>query len=176
MTDYSRSGSPSASVPIQPTRGWMLARPYRVLALGFGAGLMRVAPGTWGTLAGWLLWVVLVSSLPQWGIAAVLVAGFFLGSWACQLTGRDMGAADHGSIVWDEIIAIWLVLWLAPTGWGFQVLAVVLFRFFDILKPPPVRYFDRRYKNGIGVMLDDILAALYSLLVIAIIVRTGPFS
>lgn len=169
------SSSP-APVPFRPTLSWMLASPWRVLALGFGSGLIRPAPGTWGTLAGWLLWVVLLQHLSSPVIAVVLVLGFLAGCLACQNAGRDAGVADHGSIVWDEIIAIWLVLWFTPASPGFQLLAVLVFRFFDIVKPPPVRGFDKRLKNGFGVMFDDLLAALYSLLVIAIIVRTGPFS
>lgn len=144
--------------------------------MGFGSGLVRPAPGTWGTLAGWLLWALLLQNRSDAVIALVLVLGFLVGCLACQKAGRDAGVADHGSIVWDEIIAIWLVLWFTPASPGFQLLAVLVFRFFDIIKPPPVRGFDKRLKNGFGVMFDDLLAALYSLLVIAIVVRTGPFS
>ena len=155
----------------QPTAAWVFRSPLRILAFGLGSGLLRPAPGTWGTLCGWLLWVLIVARLPDTAIAAVLAGGFALGCWACQRAGREMGAPDHGGMVWDEIIAFWLVLWLTPaSGWA-QFVAFVLFRAFDIIKPPPVRYFDRHFKNGFGVMLDDLLAAAYSLLVMAILVR-----
>ncbi len=159
--------------PAAPTAAWVFSRPDRLLAFGLGAGLLRPAPGTWGTLMGWLLWVAVLGRLPDAWIAGVLVLAFALGCWACQRCGRALGAPDHGGMVWDEVVAFWLVLWLTPGSIWMQALAFVLFRLFDILKPPPVRTFDRRLKNGFGVMLDDILAAAYTLLVVAVIVRMG---
>uniref|UniRef100_UPI003340A47B phosphatidylglycerophosphatase A family protein n=1 Tax=Castellaniella defragrans TaxID=75697 RepID=UPI003340A47B len=159
--------------PIAPTPAWVFSRPERCIAFGLGSGLLRPAPGTWGTLLGWALWTVLLARLPDPWIAGILVAAFALGCWACQRCGRQLGAPDHGGMVWDEIVAFWLVLWLTPGGVWMQALAFILFRFFDILKPPPVRTFDRRLKNGFGVMLDDVLAAAYTLLVVAVIVRMG---
>jgi phosphatidylglycerophosphatase A len=147
----------------------------RIIAFGFGSGLLRPAPGTWGTLLGWLLWVAGLSRLPDAGIAAVLLAAFVLGCWTCHRVGREIGASDHGGMVIDEIVAFWLVLWLTPPSLTAQAVAFLLFRFFDILKPQPIGFFDRRWKNGFGVMWDDILAAAYSLLLIAILVRLGVF-
>jgi len=157
------------TVPVQPSRSWMLKRLARIVAFGFGTGLLRPAPGTWGTLGAWALWSLVISHLAPWGVAAVLVLGFIYGSWACGAVGRELGAPDHSGMVWDEFIAFWLVLALVPGDLFSQALAFVLFRTFDILKPAPVGYLDRRFKSGFGVMLDDIVAALYALLVFAII-------
>lgn len=146
----------------------MVRSPARAIAFGFGSGLIRPAPGTWGTLAGWGAFILLLEplSLPL-RLLAVVVA-FALGIWACDQTGRDLGVADHGGMVWDEVAAIWLVLSLVPAGWMAQGAAFLLFRLFDIVKPPPIRQFDARLKNGFGVMLDDLLAALYVLLLFAL--------
>ncbi|HWS75809.1 MAG TPA: phosphatidylglycerophosphatase A [Quisquiliibacterium sp.] len=145
----------------------MRAKLSRLVALGFGSGLSPVAPGTVGTLWAWLSWLV----IGQWfeGPALLLLplAGFAIGVVACGRTARAMGVPDHGAIVWDEIVAFWLVLALIPAGYGWQFAGFVLFRFFDIVKPPPIRRFDRTLKGGFGVMFDDILAAFYTLLVLA---------
>ncbi len=155
------------------TPQFMFARLSHLIAQGFGSGLSPIMPGTVGTLFGWLSFVMLSQRWPQfftpltWGV--VIVLGFALGVWACEKTGRDIGVLDHGSMVWDEIIAIWLVLWLVmPCNWQTQAAAFVLFRFFDMLKPPPIGYFDRHIKGGLGVMWDDIVAAFFTLLVLAL--------
>ncbi|NYT75429.1 phosphatidylglycerophosphatase A [Alcaligenaceae bacterium] len=166
----------NSSVPergFKPHAGWVFRSFPRIVAFGFGSGLLRPAPGTWGTLAGWLLWFVAVSRLPDTLIGVVLALSFVLGCWVCHRTGKEMGQPDHGGMVWDEIVAFWIVLWLTPSAIEAQVVAFVLFRAFDIVKPPPIRYFDRHLKNGFGVMWDDILAAVYSLLVVAVLVRFG---
>jgi phosphatidylglycerophosphatase A len=162
------SGKKSSFVP---TVGWVFASLPRVIAFGGGSGLLRPGPGTWGTLLGWLIWVLALTRLPDTCVVLVLLGGFLLGCWACGRAGRELGAPDHGGMVIDEIVAIWLVLWLTPQTLLMQVLAFGLFRFFDILKPPPVRYFDQHVKGGFGVMIDDLVAAGYSLLVLAVIVR-----
>jgi phosphatidylglycerophosphatase A len=157
----------------KPTARFMLSHPAHVLAQGFGSGLSPIIPGTAGTLLGWLLFKVLSARWPNvftvtgWTVA--IVAGFVIGIWACGKTGKDMGISDHGSMVWDEIIAFWLVmLLLAPATFSTQVWAFLWFRFFDMVKPAPIRYFDRHVKGGFGVMLDDILAAFYTLLLFAV--------
>jgi len=159
---------------IQPGLRWLLASPAHLVAFGFGVGLLRPAPGTWGTLLAWLLWFAL-GRLPDTWIAIVLLVGLVAGVWACHTTGRALGQPDHGGMVWDEIVAFWLVLWLSPTTLYAQAVAFLLFRGFDIAKPPPIRFFDRRWKHGAGVMWDDLLAAAYTLLVMAILARLGVF-
>ncbi|MGB3741667.1 phosphatidylglycerophosphatase A family protein [Castellaniella sp.] len=158
---------------LRPSAAWVFGRPERILAFGFGSGLIHPGPGTWGTLLGWLLWVVLLQGLPDGVVAVVLLLSFGLGCWAAQRCNQQLGVADHGGINWDEIVAIWLVLWLIPTGFLSQLVGVAVFRVFDILKPPPVSVLDRRCKNGFGVMIDDIFAAFYTLLVVAILLRVG---
>lgn len=144
---------------------WMFAKWHRFLAFGFGSGLIKPAPGTWGTLAGWLVWVLLLAKLSTWPVVVFIVGAFVLGCWLCHKTGTELGVIDHGAIVWDEMVAIWLVLALVPDSFTAQLIAVLLFRVFDILKPQPIRCFDMRYANGFGVMLDDILAAVYTLII-----------
>ena len=154
---------------MQPTLGFMLRHPAHFIALGAGAGLVPVAPGTAGTLLAFPLYWALASWCTPQLLLAVIAGGFLVGIWACGETGRALGAADHGAMVWDEIVAFALVLVFTPAGWVWQVGAFLAFRFFDILKPPPIRYFDRRLKSGFGVMFDDVLAALYALLVLAVV-------
>lgn len=158
---------------IKPNARFMLSHPAHLLAQGFGSGLSPVVPGTSGTLFAWLTFSVLTSRWPEiftpmrWAI--IIVAGFIVGIWACHRTGRSLGIPDHGSMVWDEIIAFWLVLlFLMPAGFNTQFWAFLWFRFFDMVKPAPIRYFDRRFKGGFGVMWDDIVAAFYTLLLFAL--------
>ena len=157
----------------RPGARFMLSHPAHILAQGFGSGLSKFLPGTAGTLFAWLIYAVLTTSLPTvftpFNWAVIVAAGFVIGIWACNKTGRDLGIADHGSMVWDEIIAFWLVLLLlTPAGFWTQLWAFLWFRFFDMLKPAPIAYFDRRLKGGFGVMFDDIVAAFYTLLVFAL--------
>lgn len=157
----------------KPTARFMLSHPAHWIAQGFGSGLAPFMPGTFGTLFAWLSFNVLSSRWPAVFTAAnwVLIAatGFAVGIWACFKTGRDLGIADHGSMVWDEIIAFWLVLaLLTPAGFWTQLWAFIWFRFFDMVKPVPIGYFDRHFKGGFGVMWDDIVAAFYTLLVFAL--------
>ncbi len=160
---------------MRPDSGFLLSHPAHWLALGFGSGLAPLAPGTFGTLLGWASYVAIAPRVPLWAWIALLVAGFAAGCWACEKTGRDLGVADHGAMVWDEIIAIWLVLLCTPAGIVWQAFAFTLFRGFDIVKPPPIRVFERRFKtgrwSGFGVMGDDVIAAFYTLLVLAAAVR-----
>lgn len=165
--------SGQAAYVTKPDARFMLSHPAHLLAQGFGSGLSPVLPGTSGTLFGWLAFAVLSARWPDlfsplnWAI--IIAAGFALGIWACSRTGRDMGVADHGSMVWDEIIAFWLVLLLLmPADFATQCWAFLWFRFFDMLKPAPIAYFDRRFKGGFGVMWDDVVAAFYTLLVFAV--------
>jgi phosphatidylglycerophosphatase A len=151
----------------------MWRHPSHIIAQGFGSGLSPLMPGTSGTLFAWLVYLVLTMRWPTvftpstWW--AIIIIGFFVGVWACHVTGKDIGDPDHGSMVWDEIIAFWLVLVVVMPGeWDKQLAAFLVFRFFDMVKPPPIAYFDRHLKGGFGVMWDDIVAAFYTLLVFAI--------
>jgi len=168
-------GSNGDAGPQRPTLRFMLASPWHLIALGAGSGLPRAAPGTWGTLFAWLLFLWIDQWLDAhwwWLLAGVMLV---IGSIAAQITARRLGVADSSHIVIDEIVAFWVVLLLLPggaaQGGGWLVAAFVLFRFFDIVKPPPIRALDARYKNGVGVMADDLVAAFYTLLVLALGVR-----
>jgi phosphatidylglycerophosphatase A len=157
----------------KPTARFMLAHPAHIVAQGFGSGLAPFMPGTFGTLFAWLTFNVFTARWPQFftpaNWAIIIVAGFIVGVAVCEKTGRDLGIADHGSMVWDEIVAFWLVmLFISPADRGTQVWAFLWFRFFDMVKPAPIRYFDRKLKGGFGVMWDDIVAAFYTLLAFAI--------
>jgi len=152
---------------LQPSLKFVFAHPAHLIAFGFGSGLASRAPGTVGTMLGlplfWLI-VTLAPDLPNQLI--LLLAGFVLGVWACGRTGRALGVADHGGMVWDEIVAFALVLVFTPAGWMWIALAFALFRLFDILKPWPIRFADIHLKNGFGVMFDDLLAAAYAIALI----------
>ncbi len=152
---------------LQPDFKFVFAHPAHLIAFGFGSGLVPKAPGTAGTLLGLpLFWAIIriAPDLPNQII--LLIAMFVLGIWACGRAGRALGVADHGGMVWDEIVAFALVLLFTPAGVAWLVLAFALFRLFDILKPWPIRLADTRVKGGFGVMFDDLLAALYAIAVI----------
>jgi phosphatidylglycerophosphatase A len=155
---------------------FLFSHPAHFIAGGFGSGYSRWAPGTTGTLFGWVSYLALahyVADPLQMGL--FLLASFGIGVWACQKTGDDLGVVDHGSIVIDEIVPFWLVLWatqwLTDSNWLWQLTAFFLFRVFDVLKPQPARYFDVQVKNGFGVMCDDLIAALYGIAAIFFITR-----
>jgi phosphatidylglycerophosphatase A len=144
-----------------------MKQPAHVIAFGFGVGLVPFAPGTFGTLLAWPLGWALGGAHAL--IALPLVAALFLlGIWACGSTGRHLGVHDHGAMVWDEFVAFLLVLVVVPRELPWQASAFALFRVFDILKPPPIRWFERRYRGGFGVMFDDLIAAGYTLVVLAL--------
>ena len=170
---------PLRTAPRRATLRFMLSHPAHAIALGFGSGLSRIAPGTVGTLWAWLAFVLLQRHLDDAQWALLLVAGVLVGVWACTVTARHLGVADPGAIVWDEVIAFWAVLWLVtPAGWWTQLVAFVLFRIFDAAKPGPVAWADELFKlrrgqsigwrQGLGILLDDAVAALCTLLVMAV--------
>ena len=145
---------------MRPNREFLFRHPAHLIAFGFGAGLMPKAPGTWGTLVAIPFYFL---ALHLAGIPAVLACAlvlFGVGIWASSVTGRALGVADHGGIVIDEIAAFVLVLAFTPVGLLWLMLAFVLFRLFDIVKPWPISHFDRTLKGGFGVMFDDFLAAI----------------
>ncbi len=159
---------------VRPSGKFLLSHPAHFLALGFGTGLAPVAPGTVGTLLGFPVYWMLTLWFGPSEILIATVLMFILGIWACQRTGNDMGIADHSSMVWDEVVAFVMILVFTPPGLFWQAFAFFAFRFFDILKPPPIREADRRWKGGFGVMFDDILAAGYTLLLMALATRLLP--
>jgi phosphatidylglycerophosphatase A len=163
------------AAPRRPTVRFMLASPWHLIALGAGSGLPRAAPGTWGTLIAWLLFLRLDQSLGPWSWWLLVAVMLAVGAYAAQVTGSRLGVADSSHIVIDEIVAFWIVLLVLPgsaaQGGMLLVAAFALFRFFDIVKPPPIRALDARFKNGVGVMADDLVAALYTLFVLSIGVR-----
>lgn len=148
----------------KPTLRLLFSHPAHLVSLGFGAGLAPFAPGTFGSFLAWALFLPLRPFFVDWAFGAMLVPAFFIGAACIAKTGRALNEVDHGGIVWDEIVAVWLVLWLIPQAWPWQLAGVLVFRFFDILKPWPIRQADARFKNGVGVMFDDLLAAGYTLL------------
>jgi phosphatidylglycerophosphatase A len=161
--------------PRRPLR-FLFAHPAHLIALGLGSGLLRPAPGTWGTLLAWALFdlATLWWQPGPIGGVALLAAVVLAGVWAAARTGRALGEVDSSAIVIDEIAAFWVVLAMLPQGahaWRLQAVGFVLFRLFDIVKPPPIAGIDRRWRNAWGVMTDDLVAAFYTLLVIAIWAR-----
>jgi phosphatidylglycerophosphatase A len=157
-----------------PNAKFMWAHPARWIALGLGAGLSRIAPGTVGTAWAWLTFLLLQAHMTDALWALLLGISLLLGWWACSVTAMHMDIADPGCIVWDEIVAFWLVLWLVtPTGFWGQLIAFGLFRYFDAAKPGPVAWADKTFKGfgargGFGIMFDDLVAAFCTVLVIAL--------
>ena len=156
-----------------PTFAFLIRRPAHFIALGFGAGLAPVMPGTFGTLVAFPIawWLQAHAGVAGWLIAIASLTA--IGVWSAQATGADLGRPDDGSIVIDEIAAFLLVLLFTGSDAMRQVTAFALFRFFDIVKPPPIRQLDAALKNGVGVMLDDFVAAGYALIVMAVVVRVA---
>lgn len=148
----------------------LLATPAGWLACGFGSGLVPAAQGTFGSLAALLPWLGLRQlSLPFYLL--VIVAGFAIGVWACNVASRALGVADHRSLVWDEFVGQWIALLpllVLPAPWWTIVLGFVLFRLFDVWKPWPIRWLDRRVKGGMGVMIDDVVAGAFAAIVLAL--------
>lgn len=165
--------APVPPSPLRPTLRFMLAHPAHLIALGFGSGLSPVAPGTAGTLWAWVAWLLLVRWLTPFELGLLIAFSLPLGWWACTVTAGHIRVLDPGSIVWDEVLAFWIILWLLlPAGFGAQLAAFALFRFFDAVKPGPVAWADELchgfgWQGGFGILLDDLVAALCTLLVIA---------
>lgn len=164
------------SAPLTPDqRRRLLSHPAGWIATALGAGLSPKAPGTAGSLVALLPWWFLLHGLSPGVYLAVLVAGFLLGVWACDVSDRRLGMHDQGALVWDEVIGMWITLVAAPLQWWWMIIGFALFRLFDIWKPWPVSWADRRVHGGLGVMLDDVAAGVYALIVlqlVALAVRT----
>lgn len=152
----------------RPTGAFAYSHPAHVVAFGFGAGLVPVGPGTAGTLLAWPLGWLLTGIMTPAAMLALVGILFILGVWCCGLTGTRLGVPDHGAMVWDEVVAFLLVLAIVPREFLWQATAFVAFRVFDIAKPPPIRWLERRLHGGLGVMFDDLLAAGYALLTLAV--------
>lgn len=164
----------SFEVEVKPDLRFLFRHPAHFLSFGFGSGLARKAPGTFGTLVAFPMYWYLEPRLSDAVFILVLIWAFAIGVWVCDKTGKSLGVPDHSGMVWDEIVAFLLVLFFTPPGWEWSLLAFVLFRFFDIIKPQPIRYFDSNWHGGLGVMFDDLLAAGYALLCMAIIKSLLP--
>lgn len=158
----------------RPSLKFLVSHPAHFIALGFGAGLSPIAPGTVGTLVALPLAAALRAYVDDLGFLIAIAAAFVVGTWAAHRTGRDLGAADHGAIVCDEVAAFLLVLFFVGPQPLRQAFAFVLFRVLDILKPPPARFIDREWHHGFGVMADDLVAAFYALLLLALWQRIFP--
>jgi len=158
----------AAAPLVRPGVRFVYTHPAHFIAFAGGAGLAPFAPGTFGTLLAFPLFALQAAYADDLTQVLVFIIFFLIGAWACQATGRTLGVSDHGGMVWDETVAFLIVLFFTPAGWLWQIAAFVLFRFFDIVKPPPIRHFDRTLKNGFGVMFDDLLAAGYTLFVLAL--------
>lgn len=158
-----------AKLPPPPLK-FLFRHPAHFIACGCGSGLSPFAPGTAGTLFAWITYPLLRNSIQgDQAFFLLLALAFVLGVAACQVTGRHLGIIDHGAIVWDEIVPFWAVLAMTPVGLGWQAFAFLAFRGFDIVKPPPARFFDEKVHNGFGVMMDDLVAGAYTLLTLAIV-------
>jgi phosphatidylglycerophosphatase A len=147
-----------------------LRTPSGFLAFGFGSGLAPVAPGTFGTLAAIPPYLLLAQLTWPW-YAMVVVLAFLLGIYLCERASKNLGVHDHGGIVWDEFVGLWITLFMVPPEWYWILLGFVLFRIFDILKPFPIKWLDKQVKGGFGIMIDDVIAGLFAWVILIIIVR-----
>ncbi|TDB45254.1 phosphatidylglycerophosphatase A [Photorhabdus luminescens] len=143
-----------------------MSNPWHLLATGFGSGLSPVVPGTMGSAAAIPFWLLLIQ-LPEWICWLVIIVGMFCGIVICQRTSDDMKVHDHGSIVWDEFIGTWITLMAIPVvSWQWVLTGFIVFRILDMWKPWPIRWFDRYVHGGLGIMLDDIIAGVFSFVIV----------
>lgn len=168
MSLKEKYGKANPANKIRPTLKFALSSPAHAIALFFGAGCIHPAPGTWGTLAGLLVWIAMIPYLPREALLALIAMTWVLGAWASEKTSIDLGVHDAGCVVIDEVAAIWSVLILLPQNYVSWVMAFVFFRFFDIMKYPPANHFDQNMQNGWGIMLDDAVAAVWTVVAILI--------
>ncbi len=174
MADADALNPPVAPSVIRPSLRFLVSHPAHVIALGFGSGLSPVAPGTAGTLFAWIAYALIARWLDPIGIGLLIAASTLVGWWACTVTARHMRVLDPGPIVWDEVIAFWIILWLAmPMGFAGQLATFVLFRALDTIKPGPIGWADDLFhgfgwKGGLGILLDDLVGAFCTLFLIAL--------
>ncbi len=145
--------------------------PWQFFASGFGSGMSPVAPGTMGTLAAIPFWYIFATILPTWGYIGMLIITALVGIVICQKASDELGVHDHGGIVWDEFVGLWLTMLFAPVSWTAIILGFLIFRFFDVLKPWPIKVIDAQVGGGLGIMLDDILAGIFSLITLQVILH-----
>ena len=145
-----------------------LKQPIQFLALGFGSGLAPKAPGTFGTLAAIPLFLLLAMLTPLFYFIAVMVLSL-AGIYICDNAAKAVGVHDHPAIVWDEFVGYFITMFMVPVSWQSVLVGFLLFRFFDILKPWPISFIDKKMTGGFGIMLDDILAGLFSLIIMWLI-------
>jgi phosphatidylglycerophosphatase A len=153
-----------------PSMTQLLKKPIHLLAFGFGSGLAPKAPGTFGTLLAVLLYLPL-SVLPLWAYAAVVIVASIAGVWLCDRTAKDLGVHDHPGIVWDEFTGFWLTMFAVPASWEWILAGFILFRIFDIWKPWPISWCDKQVEGGLGIMVDDLLAGLFSWLILMVVLH-----
>ena len=151
-----------------PTFKQLLSNPNHLFAFGFGSGLAKKAPGTFGTLAA-IPFFLLLQNLSWPLYLSWLLVTFALGVFWCDRSSKALGVHDHGGIVWDEFVGFWITMFMAPAGWIWILIGFVLFRLFDILKPWPINWLDKKVHGGFGIMIDDVLAGIYALLVLQLI-------
>lgn len=147
--------------------------PVHFLAFGFGSGAMPFAPGTFGTLVAIPVFL-LMAPLGLWAYLAITLLLAIIGVWLCHVTARDLGVHDHSGIVWDEIVGYLVTMIAVPQTWQMIVLGFVLFRIFDIFKPWPIGWIDKRVQGGLGIMLDDVLAGIFAALVLQMLLQIVP--
>lgn len=155
-------------MPNRLTAREVFSNPIHLLAYGFGSGLSPKAPGTIGTLVGVLIYLLLMP-VPRWAYLLITLLLLLAGIYVCGYSARKLGMEDPGAVNWDEVVGFLATMAFAPHGWPWVVLGFALFRFFDILKPWPIRWFDRNLHGGLGIMLDDVVAAVPAALIIYIV-------
>jgi phosphatidylglycerophosphatase A len=161
--------------PPNPPASVVFADPVHLLAFGFGSGLARWAPGTFGSAAALVLYFA-VAGLPGWAYLAVVALVTVSGFWICGESARRLGVHDHPGIVWDEWAGMLITLAFAPAGLVWVLAGFLLFRLFDIVKPFPARYFDRHWHDGTGIVMDDVVAGIYAWLALqALAWAFGPY-
>lgn len=147
--------------PPNPPASVVFKDPVHLLAFGFGSGLARWAPGTFGSLAALVLYFAIMN-FPDWAYLSVVVIVTVSGFWICGESARKLGVHDHPGIVWDEWAGMLITLAFVPAGLVWVLIGFLLFRLFDILKPFPANYFDQKFEDGVGIVMDDVVAGLYA--------------
>lgn len=145
-----------------------LKQPIQFLALGFGSGLAPKAPGTFGTLAAIPLFLLLSMLTPVFYLTAVIIV-CITGIYICGKAADDVGVHDHPAIVWDEFAGYFITMIMVPVSWQSVIVGFILFRLFDILKPWPISFIDKKMSGGLGIMLDDVLAGVFSLVIMQLL-------